>query len=193
MLSDLLFSKYVDKGERIKYVAHTHYLGMAKPMLKNFLFGFLLPALIYVLFPNLIFLCILFFTFFALKTIYNYFDWFFDAWVVTNLGVIDIEWNGIFNRSSSKIEYNAVEGVTVSVPGFWATLFNFGNIYLETPSQTKIDLPMCMNPSQVESKILRYRESYLHERSLSDESMLRDILSAMVARHVEKYGTEQKT
>ena len=192
LLENFLFQTHLGEGEKIKYVAHTHFLRMAKPMGLNFLFGFFLPFVGYLIAPAAQYFWLAIFLVFLLKTIHDYLDWFYDAWVVTNLGIIDLEWNGIFNRNSSKVEYDSIEGVSVEIPGFWATILSFGNLRLETISQSPILLNMGVSPRKIESNILKYRERYMHERSLSDENILRDILSSMVSRHVKNYGLEAK-
>ena len=188
MLKRFLFRSHLNEGEKIKYIVHTHFIRMAKAMIINFFFGFFLPGLGFLIAPAAFYFWVVIFIIFLAKTIHDYLDWFYDAWIVTNLGVIDTEWKGVFNRSSSKVEYSSIEGVSIEIPGFWATVLGFGNLKLETASQSPIELEMGMRPSRAESIILKYRERYMHERNLSDESILRDILSSMVSRHVKNYG-----
>ena len=61
--------------------------------------------------------------------------YYLDAWVVTNRRIIDIQQRGLFWRTASEIPLDRVENVTISTPGFLATLFGFSNMKIETAGE----------------------------------------------------------
>lgn len=62
----------------------------------------------------------------------NFIDYYLDVWVVTNQRIIDIEQKGLFARVISEEEIDRVINITSETKGFWATVLNYGNVYIET-------------------------------------------------------------
>ncbi len=59
-------------------------------------------------------------------------DYFLDVWIVTNERIIDIEIRGLFSRTVSETRFYRVQDVTSEMKGFFATIFNYGNVYIQT-------------------------------------------------------------
>lgn len=66
---------------------------------------------------------------------YNFFIFFLDRWIVTNQHIIDIEQKTVFNRVVSKLELERVQDVTAETKGFMQTLFNYGDVYIQTAGE----------------------------------------------------------
>ncbi len=95
--SNLLFSSHLEKGEKIAYIAHTHFFTAIKPLSKVLFFWLLIPVSFYFIFPPLKIVWLIWSGVGLLKLFYATADWYFDAWLITNLGIIDIKWDGLFN------------------------------------------------------------------------------------------------
>jgi hypothetical protein len=59
-------------------------------------------------------------------------DYYLDAWIVTNERVINIEQRGFFTRKISELKLTKIQDVTSEIIGVIPTLFNYGNIYVQT-------------------------------------------------------------
>ncbi len=67
--------------------------------------------------------------------LFGFVDYYLDVDIVTNERVVDIEQNGFFHRTISELYLEQVEDVTAEVKGVLPTLFNFGNIYIQTAGE----------------------------------------------------------
>jgi hypothetical protein len=117
----------------------------------------------------------------------NFFDYFLDAWLLTDQGIIDIAWFGWFHRQSTRVLYSDLQGVSYEINGVWGTLFNFGTISVEKISTgAVISLEFVKNPKQVELMTLRYMEEYLHKKNLKDSTQVQKLLATILAEQLNK-------
>ncbi|MBD3330938.1 hypothetical protein GF354_05425 [Candidatus Peregrinibacteria bacterium] len=181
-----LFSSHLDDNEEILDVAHRHIFLLFKCSLKTFFFFVLLPILFYLFFPQAIFISLVWLGLGFLGMLYHFIDWYFDAWLITNTGVIDIERNGLFDRNSTRIEYHMIEGIAFNIKGFWQTVLNFGQITIDKiGASTTVILDDAASPKAIERKIIRYQEQFVNEKSLRDHHTLKSMLSEMIAYHIQ--------
>ena len=96
---------------------------------------------------------------------YNFFIFFLDRWIVTNKHIINIEQHTMFHRTLSKQELARVQDVTAEMNGLLQTLFNYGNVYIQTAGEREYfhfeDVPA---PNFVANTIIR----------LADQSQKKD-------------------
>ena len=79
-------------------------------------------------------------TFFYLIWLIFMWIWFFLAWtdfyldtiIVTNKKIIVIDQRGLFSRETSNFDIDRIQDITIDVHGIIATLFNFGDIHIQT-------------------------------------------------------------
>ena len=117
----------------------------------------------------------------------NFFDYYLDAWVVTNLAIIDVEWHGWFHRQSARVMYSDVQGVSYEIQGVSNTLLRYGTISIEKISTgTAISLENVPNPRNVEGTILQNMEDYLHTKNLKNAKNIQEIFSTIVAQEVQR-------
>jgi len=138
-----------------------------RPSVKMFFLGIAFPVLLFLLFPQLLWPVALWVLAAHVKFFYEIADWFFDSWLVTNLSVIDVEWNGFFHKSSSRIEFADIEEISWEVKGFLGTVLGFGNCEMVC-ANSKILLENCASPKKVELKVHELREKFLHEKKMTD-------------------------
>lgn len=63
-------------------------------------------------------------------------DYYLDVWIITNKRLVDIEQRGLFSRTISELPMAKIQNVTIEIPGFIATALRFGNLRVETASQS---------------------------------------------------------
>ncbi len=179
------FNSYLDKGERIMHVAHKHVLILKVSSAKTSLFGIVLPFLGYLLFPKFLIIFLAWGVIGLVGLLYHFLDWYFDVWLLTNAGVIDIERDGFFTLTSTRVDYHMIEGMSYSIRGFWATVFNYGEITLDKlGAKTSVVLQDAANPKRLERLVMKYQERFVAARSVRDHQELKGMLSEMIAYHV---------
>lgn len=83
-------------------------------------------------------------------------DWYLDVWILTNERIVDIEQKGLFNRHVSEFEFFRIQDVTVEAKGVFATLFNFGNIRIQTAGErVEFIFSQVSSPYSVKDRILK--------------------------------------
>ena len=187
-LSHRLFSSYLDEGERIVDIAHSHILVFKVAAGKASFFGIILPLFLWYLFPTvpplfpIAWICVG-----LVSLVYHFVDWYFDAWLLTNMGVIDVERNGFFDVSATRIEYHMMEGISYQINGILRTIFGYGDITIDKlGTKTSVILRDAANPKKLERRVLKLQDQYIRTRSVRDHGALKDMLSEMIAFHANK-------
>ncbi len=62
-------------------------------------------------------------------------DYYLNVWVVTNQRVFDVELKGLFNFEVAVFTLGNIQDVTISIQGPLATLFNYGNVLVQTAGE----------------------------------------------------------
>ncbi len=113
----LFFAKYVPKESKVIDIAHKHIIVIIDKILINYIFWVILPTFIYYnslsiqsFIPffvlEIFILCIYF------KNIYDIFNWYNDVWVITNDGVIELQWS-LFSSTSVSVKYQSIEWLEI--------------------------------------------------------------------------------
>jgi hypothetical protein len=192
-INNFLFAGHLDEGEEIQAVVHRHVYIYLRDSFKAMGFGLLLPFFVLWVFPGTFPVVMLWLLFGVLGMTYHFIDWFFDAWLLTNMGIIDVEKNGLFDKSSTRIEYHMIEGIAYSVKGVLATFMGYGDITIDKMgTNTTVILKDSPSPKRVEKLLLRCQEEFVTERSYRDHSALKDMLSEMIAYHLQNDKIKKK-
>jgi len=193
-LKQYLFSDYLDDEEEIVFVAHRHFFILVPNALRIFVFHVLVPVGFWFLFPQLlwIYLAWAFVGVFRLLLVIQ--DWYYDCWLITNMGVIGVEWTGYFERTSSRVEYQSIEGMGYTIKGFVPTIFNYGNVKLaKLGGSTSVTLKDAYNPKRIERRLVHFQEKFMTEKNFTDQEVLKQLLSDLVIEHVKKHGLPNST
>lgn len=59
-------------------------------------------------------------------------DYYLDVWVITNERIVNIEQKGLFKREISELRLEKVQDLTTEIGGIVSTLFDFGDLYVQT-------------------------------------------------------------
>lgn len=117
--------------------------------------------------------------------LYLCFDWYYDAWLLTDQCLIDIEWNGLFQRSSARLEYTAINGVSHELKGFWGFMFGFGDISIDKTSSQETSLFNANRPRDAESMILEQQEKFVTSKNSTDSEAIKTLLAEVIKTHVK--------
>lgn len=123
----------------------------------------------------------------------NFLDYYMDAWVITDKGIIDLAWLGWFHRQSTRILYSDIQGVSYEIQGVWATLLRYGTISVEKISTGGIvSLPYVKKPKQIEILVLQNMEAYLHSKNMKNADHVQEVLAHMVSEHFQLGNVREK-
>jgi hypothetical protein len=82
--------------------------------------------------------------------IINFTLWYFQAGLITNMRVIDVDLSGILYRQISEAKNSNIEDVTYNQIGFIRSLFNYGNVLVQTAgAEENIEYDRVPRPSKV--------------------------------------------
>lgn len=62
-------------------------------------------------------------------------DYYLDSFIVTNKRVVDIEQEGLFNRTVSEQPVDRIQDVTSEMKGVLSHIFRYGNVYIQTAGE----------------------------------------------------------
>lgn len=129
-------------GEKILAVIHRHWIVIAGKM--TLVIMLLLPAAGAIVFISalpqnfagfLLYAVVIYLLFVLFLAFSFWIDYYLDMWIITDKRIIDIEQIGLFKREASEIPFFRVQDVTVSIPGFLATLLKFGTLTIQTAGE----------------------------------------------------------
>ncbi len=86
--------------------------------------------------------------------------------IITDMRMVDVDQSGIFKRKVTEIQIENVEEVTSSAHGLLPTVFNFGNVLVQTSSaQNEFEFENVSHPEQIKKLILDLYEQRKHKAS----------------------------
>ncbi len=166
-------------SEKVQLYIRTHWLQRAKIFLWFFLFGILLPGVIFRFLmgtnlPNKVWLI-----FEIIETFYFLFAWLltfiefmkseFTVVVVTNERVVDIAQKSAFDRTITETNLDRIQEVAGQTHGIWLNFFDIGQVEVQTAGS---DVPLLMNfvesPQLTARKILDIQRESQSRRRVSD-------------------------
>lgn len=193
MLREFLFRGYLEDKEKIEFVMHRHPILIAGAVMKIVLVGLALPAFVWRLFPQILPVALFWAWLGLMRLVYEFVDWYFDVWLVTNMSIMQIEWSGFFRKTSSRIEYHHVESIKYDVNGFWQTVLNYGMIMMEKITGNVEKFRGVYRPKKVTERLLKYQDNFVMQKNVRDHQTLKTLMSDMLQRHYLDFGmTEEK-
>lgn len=186
-LDSLLFARHLEEDEQISRIVHKHWLVGLRYLFWPALSFWLSWVLLYLVPFRAIFAIVALGSVVSLVWfLRNFFDYYLDAWIITDQGIIDLEWHGWFHRQSTRILYSDINGVTCEIAGIVGTLLRYGMLTIEKISTgAAFSLSDVPHPGRVEALIMKNMEIYLHSNNLKDAKRVQEILAEFVAREVQ--------
>lgn len=188
MVRDFMFKTYLEEEEKIDFVIHRHIFLQFKEFLKIFFFGIFIPAFGWWLFPQIAIFAASWLFIGVFRFVYEFLDWYYDVWLITNASIVEIMWKGFFEKTSARIEYHTIQGIGYEVKGFWPTLFNYGQIVLEKFAGNASVLVGAVNPKKKAAMLTQAQEQFVKNKSFRDHRALQGILTDLLQQHVVEYG-----
>ena len=107
--------------------------------------------------------------------VWRFEDWRNDTFQVSSRYVIDIDRQPFgFGESRKQAELGNVQNVSANRPGIFATIFNFGDVYIETAGATAdITFEKVVNPNRIQSDIFQRREAFRQKQKVMESSQRR--------------------
>lgn len=122
------YQKHIPEDQHIEAVFHQHWLVVVDKFILWLSFGAFIPSFLYYqserireLVPFFIMEIFLFFVF--TKIIYELYNWYYDAWIVTSHAIYDIEWS-LLKTNVESIHLDSIEGIEVDKHRIWDSIFN---------------------------------------------------------------------
>lgn len=187
MLSKLLFSKHLEEDEVLVRVVHKHWLfGLKALFWPTLFFAAVIAVIAYNPARGIMVSMAVLAMVIAIWWLRNFFDYYLDAWLVTDQGIMDIAWHGWFHRQSTRVLYSDLQGISYEIKGVWGTVLRYGTIEIEKVSTGQsISLDYVHNPKSVEIAVLNNQETYLHSKNMKDSKQIQKLLSALVAEQIQ--------
>ena len=102
-----------------------------------------------------------------LYMLHTFFDFALDTWVVTNQRIINIEQKGLFSRQVAEQDIARIQDVTAEIKGILPTLFDFGNVSIQTAGEKERFLfKQIKNPQRIVEIISKLVERYVEENKI---------------------------
>jgi hypothetical protein len=183
-IPQVLFAPHLDPGEEILDVFHRHPFIMIPSLGRILFFTFLVPLFLFYMFPEFALFFFIWMGVGLVRLVYLLFNWYHDALLVTTVSLLKTYWSGFFDRSSSRLEYPMIEGISYTIQGFRRTVFNYGHVHINrSGGSSAIELPDAMNPPKVERLILTHQEKFVSDQSMKDSETLKSLLVTMLRHH----------
>jgi hypothetical protein len=188
IVDKLIFSKHLEKGEKIMYSVHAHWIKTVKPVLTVTFFGLVIPWGLYFMGFNskmFFWVAVLWSVLAYLRFLYLMLDWYANVWLITSMSIIITEWHGFFSNTATRIGYEDIEGVAYEIKGFWGTVLRYGNITLKVMSGNNMFMADSANPKKSELAIAHCHSTYLKDRQMQDAGNLKLLLAQMAATYMK--------
>lgn len=193
-LNAWLFKRHLEDDETVVLLVHKHWLlGLRLLFWPSLTIAVSWVFLYFAPFQTILYAVSLFTVFVLVWWLRNFFDYYLDAWLVTDHGIIDVEWHGWFHRQSSRVLYSDLQGVSYEIQGVFATMMGFGTISVEKISTGQaISMDHVPRPRRIEGIILQRMEGYLHKQNLKDAKTVQTLLSSVIARELQMQELGEK-
>ncbi|MFA5135807.1 MAG: hypothetical protein WC489_00255 [Patescibacteria group bacterium] len=95
-----------------------------------FFVNFFFPSFLNI--SQIIFINIFFLVFLVNYVWFGFINWYFNVGIVTNQRVVDVDFNVILYKEVTYTLISHIEDVTAKTGGFLESVFNFGNLFIQT-------------------------------------------------------------
>jgi len=99
-------------------------------------------------------------------------NYFLDMWIITNDRIVDIRQMGLFSRTVAELDLFRVQDVTSEAHGIFATMFDFGNVYIQTAGETeRFTFYNVAEPHKIREAVIRLAEE---DRKFHNASVMQE-------------------
>jgi hypothetical protein len=101
---------------------------------------------------------------------YIWTDHYLDLWVITDRRIIAIDQKSLFVRSIGSFRLERLQDMNIEIPGFLATMLNYGTIEAQTASEGEGEFRVkgMPDPREIKSLILEAADNRMRNRNTSE-------------------------
>lgn len=193
MIRELFYKGFLKEEEIIHVVVHRHFFFAIPHLSRDAFFGMLLPLALWFFIPQTLIFAAVWGWLGLLRFLYDLIDWYYDAWLVTNVSMLQIQWDGFFKKSSTRTEYHHVEAIGYEVKGFWATVFNYGTITVEKETGLQIVFKEAAFPKKKVEQMMQYQDLFITQKNIRDHRTLKGLLTDLLSHHFSEHGFPEES
>lgn len=159
----------------------------ALPIVLNIIFNLYIPRLLdFPYYPILVILGSVY-VFIGWYLLLAFFvDYYFDVWIITNKRIIDIEQHSMFERVISTVKLYRVQDLTAETKGFFHSLFNFGDLHVQTAGEQKrFIFEEISHPNEVKAIIAGLQDQALAQQEKMEHDMLKQDLKTQIDKQAD--------
>lgn len=184
------FKKYIPEWQVIKAVIHQHWVKIIWRLFFWIIGWTILPSFIYyysirikelVPFYALEILLISIF----IKIVYDIFDWYNDAWILTDDWVIDLDWK-LFKTNTTSVAYENIEWVEVDQNWIIDKLLRKWDLIIHKIWDDIFELPDCIRPYDAVDEIEKVASEKAELQEDNKFDMVMETLSWVVEDYLER-------
>jgi hypothetical protein len=91
----------------------------------------------------------------------SFLSWYFNVYIITSKRVIDIDFNNLLTKKYSEATIDAIQDVTSAVIGAIPTVFNYGNVLIQTAAEVnELEFGRVANPEKIIKVLQEIRDQY---------------------------------
>lgn len=186
------FEKYIPEWQEIKWIIHIHFIDVFAQIFLWLSMWALLPSFMYFyseLIQNLIpfyFLeWLLIFVF--IKTIYEVFNWYNDAWIITDWWIVKLE-RALFKTDSLTIDFDKIEWIEVEQDWILDKALNKWNLIIHKFWDDIVRLENAIQPYLAVNLIEEIDSQFNEEKEIEDDKfdIIMDALGWVVENYLDK-------
>ncbi|MDD4351995.1 MAG: hypothetical protein PHU71_03360 [Candidatus Gracilibacteria bacterium] len=179
-----LFDKLLQEDEQIEYIIHKHWISLIYPLLKSILLGLFAPALMIWLYSNdlkLVGIGLIWLVLGMIWCIYNFLDWHYDALLITDQHLIEIEWDSFFKRNTNRIRYENIDNVSYLSHGIWSSMLGFADLKIVTYAREEKLLKNACNAKEFQNLLMSRttKEDTTEKSAISNEHLKQALKSIL--------------
>lgn len=127
---------------------------------------------------------------------HDFVDYHLDVWIVTDQRIISIEQNGLFDRIISELNLTKLQDVTSEVQGKVQTLFDFGQVFIQTAGETgRFTFEQVPHPSEIAKVVLQLHDRAIkmqHLEQVHESVAYEQQLEQQQPQKMHQYGPQQQ-
>jgi len=136
---------------------------------------------------------LVFFVFAIYKAMCEFFVWYFNAILMTTDNLLFVEWSGIFNKKSSRVDYWNLDEIQVVRIGIRSFMGNYGDLlFMKYNGGVLYEAKNIHAPQRTARTIEKYREQQVDAKNFTEESSLKELISGLVQTHVRDRGQPER-
>lgn len=106
---------------------------------------------------------------------YIWTDQYLDVWVITDRRIVAIDQKRLFVRNIGSFRLERLQDMNIEIPGFLATMFDYGNIEAQTASGSEEEFSARYLPKPREIKAVILEAADLRMREMTSRTQLMEL------------------